>query len=381
MTDLETRLRDGLHADVDQPDLDAFLTGVRRGAAWRRGRRASVGATVLVAALIGGAAFVQSGRDHRTAPQPSTPGPSPTAAASGRVVDLDTSGDRVYRLTSDAGCTACSGIWVRASDGSWTHLADIAGVTAYAGHVTPRYGPIDSLTMAPDGRDGWASGRTLWATHDGGQTWSIVRGGPGTRTDFGREVAVGTHVAWAVRRAEGSVTLWRAEVGSDSWRRVGGVPRLRDFVRFAGVLDDDRVGLQVSGEGGSGNALVVGGPGTWTQAALPSAVDVNVRTEGTTWWASIPEPRGVRMFRLEHGSWRDLGRVGARSWFPLDAQRVLLDQPSATIFTDQGTTHTDLHPGARILTVSRAADGTFWLLATGGQVYSSSDALHWTSQP
>ena len=95
---------------------------------------------------------------------------------------------------------------------------------------------------------------------------------------------------------------------------------------------------------------------------------------------ALVDPRGLRMFRLEHGSWRDLGRLTAQSWLPLDGERLLLDQPTAAIFTDHGTTPTDLHPRAWILAVTRTTDGVFWLLATGGRVYSSTDALHWTLQ-
>ncbi|MDX6358282.1 MAG: Photosynthesis system assembly factor [Nocardioidaceae bacterium] len=383
MTDLETRIRDGLHDDLTQPDVDRFLTGVRRGVARRRGRRASAGVAALVAAVIGGSVLLQHGHDHRTPPQPITHGPSPTRAAdtTGRVDDLDTAGGEVYRLTSDLGCSACSSVWRRDPSGSWTHLYDFAGRAAYGGHPSRHYGPVDSLTMAPNGRDGWADGHLLWATHDGGNTWSVVEEGPGARTIYGRDVAVGTHVAWAMRHRLSGGTLWRTTLGSDSWQRVDGVPRIRDVVRFAGVTADDRVALQVSGEGGSGNALVVGTPGDWTQTSLPSSADVVVRTDGTTFWASQPEPRGIRMFRLEGGHWADLGRFAASSWLPLDADRVLLDQPTAIVSFLGAPQPTDLPRGARILAVSRASDATFWLLATGRRVFSSTDALHWTPQP
>jgi hypothetical protein len=381
MTDLETRLRDGLHGAVGEPDVDRLLTVVRRGAAWRRTRRASAGVALVVATVIGGSVALQSGQDHRTAPQPATHSPSPTSSTSGRVVGLATGGSEVYRLTWNLGCSACSSVWLRDASGSWTHLYDFQGKAAYGGHVTPRYGPVDSLTMAANGRDGWADGRLLWSTHDGGRTWSVVQGGPGDRTIYGRDVAIGTHVAWAMRHRLSAGSLWRTTLGSDSWQRVDGVPRIRDVVRFAGVTDDDRVALQVSGEGGSGNALVVGAHGSWDQVPLPGGADVIVRTDGATFWASQPEPRGLRMFRLQHGAWSDLGRVSAQNWFPLDAERLLLDQPTAAIFTASGSTPTDLHPRSRILAVSRTTDGTFWLLATHDRIYSSTDALHWTLQP
>lgn len=381
MTDLETRLRDGLHGDVQQPDVDGFLAGVRRGAAWRRGRRASAGVALVVAAAIAGSVALQSGHDHRTPPQPVTHSPSPTSDTAGRVVDLDASGGEVYRLTWNLGCSACSTVWLHDPSGSWTHLYDFAGRAAYGGHVTPRYGPVDTLTMAANGRDGWADGRLLWATHDGGRTWSVVEGGPGDRTIYGRDVAIGTHVAWAMRHRLSAGSLWRTTLGSDSWQRVEGVSRIRDLVRFAGVTDDDRVALQVSGEGGSGNALVVGTPGHWSHVALPSSADVIVRTDGTTFWASQPEPRGIRMFRLEGGRWGDLGRFAAGAWLPLDADRVLLDRPNVTLSILGAPHSTDLPRTARILAVSRAEDGTFWLLVTRDRIYSSSDALHWTLQP
>jgi hypothetical protein len=385
MSDLETRLRDGLHADVAQPEIERFLTGVRRRAAWRRGRRASAAVAVVIVALLGGSVFLQQSRYHGVPPEPDT-SPSPTTTGAGphsHVVGLSTAGSSVFRLTSDLGCTACSTVWLRDASGGWTHLYDFEGRRAYDGPVHPSYGPVDSFTMAADGQDGWAWGQRLWATHDGGHTWSIVSTGPGPHTSYGQNVSVGTHVAWATRRTAGGDTLWRTTIGSDHWQRVTDVPRLHDVVGFVGTLTDDRVAIQVSGEGGSSSALVIGTPGSWTQVPMPSAAETLVHLIGTDFWASIPEPRGkFRLLRLSHGSWVDLGKVTGRGWLPLDGHRALVDRSTAVVLGDGGTTTaTDLRPGGRLFEMSRTSDGTFWLLALGNTFYSSADGLHWTTQP
>ncbi len=390
MTDLETRLREGLHGDVEQPDLDGFLSGVQRGAAWRRGRRASAVVAVAVAALVGGSVLLQSSRDDQVAPAPTPITSSPTSTPSGpdapqrhgRVVDASVAGSTVFRLTSDLGCTACSSAWRLGPSGTWEHLYDFAGRAAYGGRVDAAFGPVDTLTMAPNGRDGWAEGYRLWSTHDGGQTWSIVSDGPGAHTVFGRTVGVGTKTAWVLRRSISGGSLWRTHVGSDAWQRATGVPRLHELTGFGGVLADDRAAVLVSGEGGSGNALVVGTVGSWNQVPLPSGADLIVRTDGAAFWASVPETGGVDLFRLETSGVRDLGRVGTRNWFPLDGQRVLLDRPTAAVFSTTGIEQTDLRLGhGRVLRVTRADDGTFWLVTLRGRIYSSPDGLHWTAQP
>jgi hypothetical protein len=196
-------------------------------------------------------------------------------------------------------------------------------------------------------------------------------------------MAIGSHTAYAavIDPRLNRVTLWQTAVGSDTWHRVTGVPRLRDFTSFAGVTDDDRVGLLVSGEGGSGNALVTVGPEGTTTVPVPFGVDVLARAGGNTFWASVPDPRGLRISRLDNGQWLDLGAFRAQNWWPLDADRVLLDQVPASLLTDHGVESTDLRAGVRILAVSRTSDGTFWVLGSKGQVFTSTDAVHWSAAP
>ena len=368
MTDLETRLRDGLDSDAAPVSAEALLRDVRRGVARRRARRATRAVVLLTAAVVAGSVGIQHGRSAQP-PQPAhspsaTPSTTADVARPGRVTDLVAAGSSVYRLTSHGACTACSSVW-RRTDSGWAHLHDFEG-------------RLDSLVMSADGRNGFAWGRTLWATHDGGSTWTLVTSGPGRRTIFGRGVAVGPHDVWALRRSEGTSSLWHSALGSDAWERVVDAPRVRDIVSLSPLVSGDQVAFQVAGEGGSGNALVVGRPGSWREVAIPFGAEVNVRTDGTTFWASNPEPNGLRLSRLSHDTWRDLGRVRARSWMPLDGQRVLLDRTPAAVFTDHGIEPTDLHPGAGIVALSRADDGAYWLLTLGGRVLTSTDGAHWT---
>ncbi|MFZ2015861.1 MAG: hypothetical protein WAV00_18760 [Nocardioides sp.] len=368
MTDLETRLRDGLGAEAAPVSADALLRDVRRGLARRRARRATGAVVLVTAAIVAGSIRLQHGRSA----QPPQPAHSPSvtstattdAASSGRATDLVAAGASVYRLTSGGGCSACSSVW-RRTDSGWEHLHDFEV-------------RLDSLAMSADGRDGFAWGLALWATHDGGSTWTLVTAGPGRRTVFGRGIAVGDHDVWALRRSQGTSSSWRSALGSDTWQRVVDAPRLRDIVSLSPLVSGDQVAFQVSGEGGSGNALVVGRPGSWREVAIPFGTEVHVRTDGTTVWASNPEPQGLRLSRLSGGSWQDLGRVDARSWWPLDGQRVLLQRQRAAVFTDHGIQPTDLHPGAGIVALSRSGDGTYWLLTLSGLVLTSTDGAHWT---
>lgn len=63
--------------------------------------------------------------------------------------------------------------------------------------------------------NGWAYGGALFATHDGGATWTrLPMPGPVTRLEAGHGVA------WALAQTGPGVTLYRAGVAADDWRPV-----------------------------------------------------------------------------------------------------------------------------------------------------------------
>ncbi len=392
MTDLETRLRDGLHAEVDQPDVVAFLTGVRRGAAWRRGRRTSAGVAVLVAAVVGGSVLLQSGRDDRTTPQPITHGPSPTAAtsqlprdATSQVLDVSVTGAGVLRLTTNIGCLGCSTVWQRTLDGRWQHLFDFAGRAAYGGKVDPLFGPVSHLTMAADGRNGYAWGHRLWSTHDGGHSWQIVPDGPGAHTPRGHWTSVGPTSAWSVY--DGRI-LFRSDLGSDTWTVVDS-PEIGTIV---GVLPDDRVVLLTYAGDGSQARLVYGAGTSWSHIDMPCGEG----GPGSDNPAPPPVVHGTTVFAVcgtevettnlgGTGTWRVIGRLpGTVAVLPLDDHRVMVQSRKATIYDARGGHHTvdlPLPRGEQLIGISSSGPA-IWVVAIDGTVDSSADGgEHWQREP
>jgi hypothetical protein len=376
MTDLETRLREGLHGDVESPDVDRFLTGVRRGVAWRRGRRASAGIAVLVAAIIGGSVALQSGHDDRTAPRPATQSPSPTGETAGRVVDLVAAGRQVFELVVHDGCTHCSTVLERTPTGDWQRLGTMRGGSA-------RFGPVQQLLMAPDGRNGWAWQGSLWSTHDGGRTWHQVTDGPGRRTIRGHQVAVGLHTAWSVwTSANGDRELWGTPLGQDAWQRVR-TPLGGDLV---GVTSNGEVVLHETNEGAGGSVNVVSPPLGGRSYPQDFTSDSTFRMGGD----SVFAPHGGEVSRLSpvalpDGTWQPVLRLPGRvvgGIFPLDAEHLLGQARAGWYVTEPGgSVRTDLPSRTQVLDVSSTTSGTSWMVTLRGRVYSSTAALHWTPQP
>lgn len=389
MTDLETRLRDGLRGDVDQRDVDRLLTDVRRGVAWRRGRRSSAGVALAVVALVGGSVLVQQARSDRTSPLPATFGPSPTATtsvstpplprdATSQVLDVAATVHGALRLTTNIGCLGCSTVWRQASDGHWEHLFDFTGRAAYGGQIDEDFGPVSYLTMAPNGRDGYAWGARLWSTHDGGESWAIVTDGPGGRTVRGHRTVVGPTTAWSA--FDGRV-LYRSEIGSDTWTLVD-PPEIGDVL---GVLPDDRVVLMAYPGEGSQGRMVYGAGTSWSELALPcdgggagpgERVGPGPVVSGGA--AYVVCGHHVERTTLDDTpAWHVLGRISGRvlALLPLDDHRVLVQTRTVSVFDEQGR-HPDglrAHPHQQLMRISSQGVET-WVVDLAGSTWRSSDA-------
>ena len=152
MTDLETRVRDALHGEVAERPADVLLDDVRRSARRRRTRRTASMAAVAVL-VVGGAVGVTAARLDPKQPAPTQRVP----AVQNDIADLSVTatGER-FKAVRDDGCASpCVAIWSQRGHAPWVRTGTIHDLVA-------------EVTMAPDGRNGWAPGQTaVWSTHDG----------------------------------------------------------------------------------------------------------------------------------------------------------------------------------------------------------------------
>lgn len=336
--DLERRLRDALAADPHGPAAQEMVRAARRGELRRRTVRRASAAIALVGAVAVTAGAVLVLRD---APRslPSQPGPTPTPTETSSTSARGENGERpstaavaassdvFFKLTSNLGCRACSVAWRRAPDGEWEKLHTF-GDEAYDGPVNAAdYGPLSHLAVSPDGTDMWATGDSMWSSHDGGSTWARVEDGPGRAGSSTSAVAVTPDRAFTVGYVGGVASrVWVSPTGVDDWTsldsRVGNLFPL-----------GDRVAFLASDEGGS-NGRVVATPDGTTFATLPlpercSALVANPLSYGSTMFvgcvAAGNKEGPVTVWRsVDLGPWEQWGKVaGGLSVYPLSTDRIL----------------------------------------------------------
>jgi len=171
--------------------------------------------------------------------------------------------------------------------------------------------PVTGVSFV-DREDGWACGPALYATHDGGGTWTRVRlGAPVDR------LASAGHTAWAIAGRH----VWESPARSDRWHRVAGAP----------TIDGDVLGLVRRGPD-QGWLLWRSGPGpepafshlvttsdggtSWRPLALPCGEDWENQNlsagQGALWLFCGSEPgAGSQLGSL----YRSMDR--GRSWAPM----------------------------------------------------------------
>lgn len=375
MTGLEDRLHRALDLELETEVAPMqMLDDVRRGAKRRQARQRTAGvmaaAAVLVVGVVVGGAHLTGGKSEpRPAPQPSetaidpdqdgnqsVDGPKP-----GRALQVEAADGQVFATSTEVDCD-CSAFW-RFDGTAWERLYDF---------------PVDSverLAMAPDGQNGWATtpgspvtpGGPLWATHDGGNTWTKVwnvGGIPDAST---------THV-WLLDTADGS--LRRSTVAGDDFEAVpvSDAEVLWDVV----VLGEAVVATAApEGEGSVAATPLVSRDGgeTWEELAAPCG-EARVHTTDTAAFVACADGQQVTIHRsTDLTSWQEFGVVeGTGSPVPL-ADDVVLIGP--TLLTEGGASEVDPHADPDAIWDAAALDGTIYLATSDGIRTSMNSGRTW----
>jgi hypothetical protein len=377
MNDLETRLRTGLDSEPTWHSPDDLLDDVRRGARRRRARRTTGAAAAAVIALAlataGGAIGWQQRQLHVGGSTTGTPLPFGTSAVS--VTDTG----EVFKVVSNRDCVSpCSTVWKRKG----THWLKMA---TFRSDQSPEQVVIRNIAMAPDGLNGWVWGHDLYATHDGGETWSRITTGPSAEPDAVTDVQVGQTQAWVTSsRITGGSALWHTLVGTDDWMqvpppRVSGiwgknVPARHWFV--VDVLPDGRVALDLT-------HIYLGNEYGWRKEPR-----VPCRRTGTLLGGSLPRQsicgpvgRELNWGASSQGSSFQVGLHPLSAGDPVGQPDMLfVRRDGASIDTPAGVVPSDLRLGSDDEVVDwQQAGAHVVILTTGHRIFLSNDnGRHWT---
>jgi hypothetical protein len=341
---------------------------------------------VAVAGVVGIATSLAD--DERAAPSPSPasqpPSPSPTEsplppdAPRGVMAVSVAAADQVFRLTENVGCTGCSTVWRGDGSGRWERLHDFAPEDA--AQLDGDYGPVGDLVMARNGQDGWAWGKRLYSTHDGGHTWAQVTNRPGRPEGNRHFVAVTGSYAWGLSFDKLGSHVYRTPLGVDDWVTVP-VPHLDRVFDLDTV--GDRVVLQEKNDAPHHGQLVSSSDegATWSTLDLPCEGSENGGSVELAMCLASPgvpptASRPMTFYRTtDLVSWSVLGHAptGINALQPVADDRVLvvLRGRQATLMGPGGTTPVDLPlaPGDQIDRSSWSGDVAYLTVYGDGPDY------------
>ncbi len=363
---VERRLRDALRAPTGAAvDANAFLDQVHRGARQRRTRQvvvSGVAAACLVA--VAGVAFGTTGLLDRGERAPvaddatgTTRGGSPSASVDPSPVDpaqieaIDVSApdsERQWLLGSVRGgeCRQqrCAHVFATEDGGeSWSDLGELPG--AYPVIGTEDGSSVDAVRLSDDGSDGWAFRGNLLSTHDGGATWA-----PSELPARGLVALVqptGDSVLASVRTGGGDVLL-RSPAATDAWQVVPFADQVGGSFDQAGIVDlasseEAAVMVVTSAPDFTGTLLISTDDGaTWgTPSGAVCEADASpyfVSATDDALWASCVSRQGQPSVRLRVST--DLGAewVEAGGIFTSDSLIAARDPQRAAVVRSLGLT-------------------------------------------
>ena len=364
MSTLEDRLRRGLDSPLDVEPAAALLARVAAGARRRRQRRTAAVVAASIAVVAGSLVGVGLLARDNGPTQPSSSGPTNAPAG---VVDIAVpDADHVFALTAGDG----SAVWLW-SDGAWQRLQRFAR-------------NVDYIEFAPDARNGWAWGDTLFSTHDGGHTWMPVRTGLHASSEGPSLTA---DRVWRIVRTEGLYDLLvSAPLGTDDWTSTRLPEQVNDL-----FTTSDRVVLEQMLSGSDSPRLLSSSDGeNWSRLDFPCAGENQAYSAFRSVFVLCPQDGGARVYSTFGTSdWVGFGSsdlTSVTAVLPLSDDRlVLVGEPTDLLVTPSGSQPVDLglRPGEEIFqgdfdtagTTTYAVTSEHRILVTtdGGENWSALD--------
>lgn len=376
MTHLEDALRQTFDTDVDGAP-DRMLSDVRRGARRRRTTRATLGAVVASAVVVGGIAFGGSllsddGSRPSPAPEPTetVTDPAPVDALPSALA-VEAAGDVLYVTADDAQCD-CSVLYqLRAGKLQEIHRFPVPFV--------------DRLSFAPDGSNGWATAAgQVWTTHDAGRTWNTLDLPPEAPEDIGDSYLVDSSAeyVWLVNLGAGSI--WRWPVANDAFTHKD-VPDTDGIQHVAVVGDTVVVEPRPTGEGNTTSVprFSTDHGISWQELSWPCSGEHRLLpTNGAIFMTceGVGEPEAT-IYRWTVGSDYFVGFsnvVTVSGAIPLTEDSVLVPGDEPVLVTEQGASPADtgLDAGASIWDAAQVGD-LLYLATTEGLLESTDGGRTW----
>lgn len=233
------------------------------------------------------------------------------------------------------------------------------------------------LVMAPDGVNGWAWGKRLWSTHDGGRTWQ--RTNPPADPMYGYHVwPTSTYVWVQTRDHQNREQYFRAAPGADDWTPV-------DLPEGSLVSSEHAVAvLSYVGEDLSSPLLRVSvdDATTWRDLSLPCSGENQLYPAEAEFFVLCSQGAVTNAYRTEDlATWKAFGSVkGAVSDVEVVGPSLLVVGAHSVLVGADGSRQvvTDLGEGAwDVATVG----STSYLASQDGRLLVSRDGgLTWSAQ-
>lgn len=303
-------------------------------------------------------------------------------------------------ITADSGT---DGIEIMKTTDAGQHFAAVGHPAAFVAQMGVRGPPgvqfVSDIRFG-DTTNGWAYGGNLFATDDGGASWSAVAGIPGSVVDL----AAASGNVWAIgdvtTGSSDTYSLYHATYGTSgtsAWTRVdlgavptGSQPSVVVIKKTAYVLEGSGSQQQTYVVTNGGSSFVTQA-GPCATAPTLGAGQLSVAGDGSLWaWCTAGHESGVYVSVDGAAHWQGMIRTTTTSVGGIDSSHVVVsDGTSVAILTLGGAVATPTLPATStqpdatfigfttslvgFAVVSRQASSPYalWRTADGGQTWTA----------